>query len=174
MENVINDITEWFLSKTEYFEAFARNDSRVESWFKAELLVLFEKLIKQGKIDSFEREPKLDTNGRKQVDFSVSVGGEQHYCELKALCISRSKGTPRGLFFYLDKNVGVVKDFRKLDQLELNNKWILAFIYPRPSKEDWLRFCESIRRTFRSWELITSLEAYPSQIFIAAFRAQHR
>jgi len=173
MESVIKYINEWFLPKSEHFEAFAKNDTRVESWFKAELLVLFEKLARQKVIDSFEREPKLDINGRKQVDFSINIKGEQHYLELKAVCISRSKGTPRNLFFYLrDDNVGMIKDFGKLDKIKgLKNKWILAFIYPRPTEENWLKACKIIHKNFSHWECITRLETYPQRLFIAIFRA---
>jgi len=47
MENVIERIEKWFAAKEGYFKSFARNDTRIESWFKAELLVLFEQLTSQ-------------------------------------------------------------------------------------------------------------------------------
>lgn len=98
MKNIIHYIPKWFVAKQEYFESFARNDTRVESWFKAELLVLFERLKSQGLIYSFEREANLRTNkGRKQIDFILKVKDVEHLCELKAMCISQAMGTPQSL-----------------------------------------------------------------------------
>jgi hypothetical protein len=140
MENIIGDVREWFLPRKEYFDAFIKNDTRVESWYKAELLVLLSRLVKERAVDSFEREPSFyDKEGkRSQIDFSVTIKGVEHYLELKALCISQSKGTPRNLSFYFrDDNVGLIKDFKKLDAIGIRNKWILAFIYPKPDTENW-------------------------------------
>jgi len=41
MEVLLPHISRWFLDKHEHFTAFAQADSRIEGWFKAELLVLF-------------------------------------------------------------------------------------------------------------------------------------
>jgi hypothetical protein len=139
MERIIEHIKKWFNDKREYFEVFARNDTRLESWFKGELLVLFERLKSEGVIDRFERELNVQTNeGRRQVDFAVTIGGEEHLCELKAACISRAKGTPRDVKFYFRKDdVGLMKDFLKLDRIAGDRKWVLSFFYPRPSVSEW-------------------------------------
>ncbi|HRJ41777.1 MAG: hypothetical protein KJZ86_18365, partial [Caldilineaceae bacterium] len=46
MEILLSHISEWFLNKREHFAAFAQADSRIEGWFKAELLVLFNRPAK--------------------------------------------------------------------------------------------------------------------------------
>ena len=135
MQNVIAQVREYFLQEKDHIQAFIENDTRVESWSKAELLVLFTRLKKEKIIDAFEREPNFYTDGtRNQIDFSITINGLLHLVELKALCISQSKGTPRNLHFYFrDDNVGLIKDFKKLERLNALNKWIIAFVYPKPS-----------------------------------------
>ena len=74
MKNIIMNIKDWFLPRKEHFDVFIRNDTRVESWFKAELLVLLSRLVKAGIVDSFERElSTYNKNGkRSQIDFSAN------------------------------------------------------------------------------------------------------
>jgi hypothetical protein len=55
VHEIMPKVEQWFLARAEYFQVFAAADSRLESWFKAELLVLFNRLAKEGAIDSFER-----------------------------------------------------------------------------------------------------------------------
>ena len=170
LEVIINSIGEWLLSRKEYFDIFARNDTRLESWFKAEILVLFSRLMKEGVVDAFEREPSLhdETGKRLQIDFSVTIQGAKHYFELKALCISQSKGTPRNLSFYFrDNNVGIIKDFKKLDRIRTKNKWVVAFVYPKPSEENWSKITNRLSR----WKCLTDLKDYPNHIFIALFQS---
>jgi hypothetical protein len=169
MEKIIGDIREWFLPRKEHFDAFIKNDTRVESWFKAELLVLLSRLVKEGAVDSFEREPSsYDEEGkRSQIDFSVKIKGIEHYVELKALCISQSKGTPRNLSFYFrDDNVGLIKDFKKLDESSIRNKWLIAFIYPKPDRQKW----SIVTGTLNHWKCLTKLDDYPDYLFIAMFQ----
>jgi hypothetical protein len=168
MQSLVPHMREWFLPRREYFDSFIENDTRVESWFKAELLVLFRRLMKEKSIDDFKREPSLyDEKGkRSQIDFSVTINGIEHYLELKALCISQSKGTPRNLSFYFrDDKVGVIKDLRKLGRVSGANKWIVAFVYPKPNRESWIRIADQIS----DWKCVTSPEDYPDYIFIALF-----
>ncbi len=170
MESLIRVIRDWFLPRKEYLDAFIKNDTRVESWFKAELLVLLTRLVNEGVIDSFEREPSLydETGRRSQIDFSVTMSGVEHYLELKALCISQSKGTPRNLSFYFrDDNVGLVKDFKKLGTISAKNKWILAFIYPKPSSDNWRLMMGKLN----DWRCLTKLEEYPDCLFLALFQS---
>jgi hypothetical protein len=170
MESIICHIREWFLLRKEYFETFIQNDTRVESWFKAELLVLLTRLMKEKTIDTFEREPSFhDVIGkRSQIDFSITIKGITHHLELKALCISQSKGTPRNLSFYFrDDNVGLKKDFKKFDKLGIKNKWLIAFVYPKPDRPSWSKVTDTLGR----WKCLTELEDYPNYLFIALFRA---
>lgn len=174
MENLMQYIQEWFVAKQEYLESFARNDVRVESWFKAELLVLFEQLRSRALIDSFKREANLSTNrGRKQIDFTLRASGEEHLCELKAMCISQAMGTPRNLQFYFrDDNVGLIKDFKKLDGIRHRNKWVMAFIYPKPTRGDWQGAINSLAEDTRHWRCITRIDDYPEYLFIALWSSQ--
>ncbi len=126
MEDLLQHIRKWFFQKHEHLIALASTDSRIEGWFKAELLVLLKRLVKQGHLDGFKREAKVTSpkdGKRKQVDFRICIRGKEHLCELKALCISQAAKTPRNLQFYFrDDHVGLIKDFRKLDELSDRNK----------------------------------------------------
>jgi len=88
MDILLPHISRWFLDKQEHFTAFAQADSRIEGWFKAELLVLFERLVAENVIESFEREANIRSPKdarRNQVDFRLCIQGQTHLCELKAL-----------------------------------------------------------------------------------------
>jgi len=171
VESIVHHIKNWFLAKQIYFEAFARNDTRLESWFKGELLVLFEQLRSEGVIENFEREPNIQTNqGRRQVDFAVTIKGETCLCELKAACISQAKGTPRNVKFYFRKDdVGLIKDFRKLNRIADDKKWVLAFFYPKPSMSDWSCIVSSIGDS--RWYCVTKIDDYPEYFFIALWQS---
>lgn len=134
METTLEQIRDWFLAKSEHFIAFAEADTRLEGWIKAELIVLLRRLAHRGLIERFEREANIPTStGRKQIDFRLWLGGETCLCELKALCISQAAGTPRNLDFYFrEDNVGLIQDFRKLDGLPGNNKWVCGLRLSQP------------------------------------------
>jgi hypothetical protein len=175
MNVILPYIKEWFLQKEEHFVAFSEADSRVEGWFKAELLVLLSRLVRQGHLDGFERETKIispkDTR-RKQIDFRVRIQGEIHLCELKAICISQAAGTPRNLHFYFrDDNVGIIKDFKKLYELPGQNKWVLAFIYPSPELKEWHKAISSLPSAIKHWQPVTRPQDFPEFLFLALWKA---
>ena len=115
MQVLLPHISKWFLDKREHFTVFAQMDSRIEGWFKAELLVLFNRLLANEVIEKFDREANVlspKDGRRKRVDFRLHIQGQDHACELKALCISQAAGSPRNLCFYFrDNHVGLIKDF---------------------------------------------------------------
>jgi hypothetical protein len=166
-------IRDWFLPKREHFLSFSSADSRIEGWFKAELLVLFNKLAKEGRL-KYEREaniPSPKDGKRKQVDFRFEIEGENHLCELKALCISQAAGTPRNLHFYFrDDHVGLIKDFKKLDELSHKNKWLLAFIYPSPDTSEWNKVVGSLPSTVKHWIATTKPQDFPEFVFISLWK----
>ena len=174
MKSINLEVDRWFSTKREHLEIFADTDSRVESWFKAELLVLLTRLIGAGMVSSFKREVKImsPTSGkRKQVDFLIDINGTEYYCELKALCISQADGTPRNLDFYFrDDHVGLIKDFRKLDNLNISNKWVLAFIYPSPSAASWSAVVKGIPTDLSHWTPITSPPKTKEPFFISLWK----
>jgi hypothetical protein len=163
-------IRDWFLSKREHFTSFSTADSRIEGWFKAELLVLFNKLAQEGRL-KYEREANITSpkdGKRKQVDFRFKIDGEDHRCELKALCISQAAGTPRNLHFYFrDDHMSLIKDFKKLDELPYKNKWLLAFIYPSPKESEWGKVVGSLPSTLKHWNAITDPRDFPEFVFIS-------
>ncbi len=174
MEVLLPHISKWFLDKREHFTAFAQADSRIESWFKAELLVLFNRLVVNQVVESFEREAKVISpkdGRRKQVDFRLQIQGQTHLCELKALCISQAAGTLRNLHFYFrDDHVGLIKDFKKLDEIASQNKWVIAFVYPAPDSKEWSNAVVSLPSTLKHWRPVTSLSGFPNWMYIALWK----
>lgn len=174
MESILNSIRTWFLDKEEHFTEFAKADTRLEGWLKAELIVLLSRLKKEGTIDDFEREANiLQYPARKQIDFRIHIKGVAHLCELKAICISQSAGTPRNLQFYFrNDNVGIKRDFQKLDSLGSGkeNKWVLGFIYPSPKPEDWAKAVASIPGELKHWYCITTISDFPNYLFISLWK----
>jgi len=47
MEVIMQNIRDWFLAKNEHFEVFAEADTRLEGWFKAEFIVLLNRLLQK-------------------------------------------------------------------------------------------------------------------------------
>lgn len=174
MEVLLPHISKWFLDKQEYFTAFAQADSRIEGWFKAEFLVLFNRIEASQVIEKFEREasvPSPRDGKRKQVDFRLHIQGEEHLCELKALCISQAAGTPRNVHFYFrDDHVGLIKDFKKLDEIASQNKWVIAFVYPAPDSKEWINAVVSLPSTLKHWRPVTSPSGFPNWIYIALWK----
>jgi hypothetical protein len=62
LEALLREIETWFAEKREHLSAFAKFDCRVEGWFKAELLVLFSRLVASGMVDHFEREANVPSD----------------------------------------------------------------------------------------------------------------
>lgn len=174
MEVLLPHISKWFLDKQEHFTAFARADSRIEGWFKAELLVLFNRLVANQVIEKFEREanvPSPKDGKRKQVDFRLHMQGQEHLCELKALCISQAAGTPRSLHFYFrDDHVGLIKDFKKLDEIAGQNKWVIAFVYPAPDSKEWSNAVVSLPSALKHWRPVTSPSGFPNWVYISLWK----
>ncbi len=174
MEILLPHISKWFRDKQEHFTTFARADTRIESWFKAELLVLFNRLVTEQVVESFKREASVYSpkdSKRKRVDFRLCIQGQEHLCELKALCISQATGTPRNLYFYFrDNHVGLIKDFKKLDGIGNPNKWVFAFVYPAPNLREWNTAIASLPSTLRHWRPITSIDDFPDWVYIALWK----
>ncbi|MGQ9847912.1 MAG: hypothetical protein ACUVQP_10510 [Bacteroidales bacterium] len=175
MESLLPHFKNWFLKeKKKHFTAFAQSDSRIEGWFKAELIVLFNQLAASGVIDKFERKanvPSPKDGKRKRVDFRIHFQGRKHLCELKALCISRAAGTSRNLHFYFrDNRVGLIKDFKKLDEIASQDKWVIAFVYPSPDSKEWSDTAALLPSKLKHWRPVTSLSDFPESAYIALWK----
>ncbi len=173
MEVLFPHISRWFLDKQEHFTVFAQADSRLEGWFKAELLVLFNRLVASQAIEKFEREAKVSSpkdGRRRRVDFRLHIRGQEHLCELKALCIQAAR-TGRDLRFYFrDNDVGLIKDFKKLDEIGSPNKWVVAFVYPAPDSKVWSNAAASLPSTVRHWRPVTNPIDFPNWLYIALWK----
>lgn len=125
-------------------------------------------------IEKFEREANVSSpkdRKRKQVDFRVYLQGQEHLCELKASCISQAAETPRNLQFYSpDDHVGLIKDFKKLDESRNPNKWVVASVYPAPDSKEGNNAIASLPGTLRHWKPVTILSDFPDWMYIALWK----
>ena len=147
------DIHKYFDSKNDNLKIFSEQDVRVEGWFKGELLVF---LSKRG--IRFEREKNLinQDGKRNNIDFKIRDG----VIELKSLCVSKSKRTPRDLKFYFrEDNVGIYKDFKKLEKIKENyNKYVLAFVYPKEKATKLDILLKDIEQKYPNWKIVFNKE----------------
>lgn len=120
-------------------------------------------------ISDYERESNFyHKNKRYQVDFKIKIGQEKHLVELKAPCISQARGTPRNLNFYFrEDNVGLIKDFRKLNLANNPNRWLVAFIYPKPTAHAWQMAMTKLPSDLQKWHCLTQLSQYPDYLFVS-------
>lgn len=172
MIEILPYINNWFFSKQSYLESFSRNDSRLEGWFKGELFLLFDILRTQNIIDDFDREFRINNEvaGINQIDFRLRVNNNFNFLEIKSLCISQTH-TQRDLNFYFrDNNLGLINEFRRLDLINNNLKWILGFIYPRPNENDWNNVCLNINPEFNHWECVSNINNSTDFIFISLWK----
>jgi hypothetical protein len=163
---------DWFGRKRPYVECFARWDTRVEGWFKGEMLMLLEKMKQRRVIGSLERERLVHTpEGRLQIDFVIGMDDSEHLCEVKVLCTSQALRTPRNLRFYFrEDGVGLIKDLRKLDSLESENCWAVAFVYPAPSTDRWREAIGWLPPDLSHWRCLTKPDPHERALFVGMFQ----
>lgn len=166
------ELNEWFIPKKEYMEAFADADSRVESWFKGESIVLFQRLKDQQKINHYHREhPVFNSREKKnnKADFILDINGHEILVEYKALCISQADNTPRNLNFYFqDNDVGMVKDFTKFETVQFTGQmWVVGFVYPNPGFYEWERITNQMYQNHSLWVCSSNPTDFPDYLYIA-------
>jgi hypothetical protein len=172
MLRILPYINNWFFAKQSYIDTFSKNDSRVEGWFKGELFFLFDILKRQRIIIDFDREFIFKDNKTNKIDFRINIQNNFNFIELKPLCISQAFGTPRNLNYYFrdDKN-GIINDFRKLELINLKNKWVVAFVYPKPIENIWNQTCSTIPTELNHWKCISDINKYPDYLFISLWKS---
>ena len=168
MMEIYKAMIEYFDNKVDYIRLFDKNDVRVEGWFKGELLVFFDRLKKQNTIQDYFREKRIRVGKRRrQIDFEIKSKDIANLIEIKAMPIGRRQNTPRNLrFYFTENNNGILNDFTKLESINMENanKWIIGFIYPKPTKEEW---SSEIARINDGWILRTELEKFQDDYYVA-------
>ena len=166
IEILINKLDEHFKAKDKYFELFSNNDTRIEGWFKAEILKSLNELKVNHCISEFKLEWSIkDENGkRKSIDFIIKFNDDKLFLiEVKAIVISHHK-TPRNLNYYFrEDHVGILKDFYKLNSITpYENKCVIAFIYPTPNKDEWDNILRNIRENDKTtnWACVSMFQNY--------------
>jgi len=135
--------------------------------------LLFDILRSQNIIDDFDREFRINNEGgiANQIDFRIKINNDYNFLELKSLCISQAL-TQRDLNFYFrDDKLGLIKEFRRLDLLNDNFKWILGFIYPKPQENIWNQVCSNIPTEFNHWECVSNINNVQDFIFISLWES---
>lgn len=166
MERILPRIREHFLAKSEELNAFARQGTRVEGWFKGEMIVLLDRLKTQRLVDDFDREPCLYPPNRKlQVDFRVTLAGALQLVQIRSLCITR----PRKLRSYFrEDSDGLPKDMWQLSEFGApESKWVFTFIFPRPDVAEWQAATAGLPADLGRWTCVTQPSDYPDHLFLS-------
>lgn len=165
MEILLPNLQSWFEQKREYFAVFTQHDSRVEGWFKGELLLF----LKQQEGVNYQCEIHAP-HSKKRVDFQIIFENQVHWVELKALTIGQAKGQRDLAFYFRDNDKGLIKDFRKLDRLvNLPHKWVLAFVYPTPAIQKWQNQIKNLPADLHHWQSVTAPQQ-SSHFFISLWK----
>ncbi|GAA4316763.1 hypothetical protein [Flaviaesturariibacter amylovorans] len=169
MKQVLSQLEKWFNEKNFYFLIFSATDTRLEGWFKGEMLVLFAFMKHSKIIADFEVEHSLMTGER--VDFKLILpSGEIVFLELKALSISKLKGS-RGLSFYMSDS-HLFNDFRKLEKepcSESTKKLAIAFIYPKPNNIKWQEAIAKANTYHPNWQCLSSIPGDELDYFMSVW-----
>ena len=138
MEQLIRNIQNHLQGKQEQLLTLERDEFQCEGWFKAELLTFLHCNGGENNIQSYEREVKHDSLGRKRIDLKISVGQDTHWIELKHWLLGRQRQnnwTAKGYFG--DQHNGIYNDVSKLSLLPDHNRWLLIFISRKPTIDEW-------------------------------------
>ena len=171
VDDLFGAIDDCFLdsSKLEKVAAFTRAQRQVEGWFKGELIYLFDALLGENRISTWEPEARLGDSSRKRCDFVVGVDGTPVFLELKALYHGEQRAARFGLDIYLYKDdVGIWGDVVKLAGLSQGVGYNLLFIYPRPDPTVWTRQIDAYKRRIAPISLreASRIGEYPGQLYI--------
>ena len=171
VSDLFRAIDDYFLdaAKLAKVEAFTRAQRQVEGWFKGELISLFEALLAENRISTWETEVKVGGGSRKRCDFVVGVDGTPVFLELKALYHGEQRAARFGLDIYLYKDdVGIWGDVVKLSGLSEGVGYNLLFIYPRPDPTVWARQIDTYKRRIAPISLreASRVDEYPPQLYI--------
>jgi hypothetical protein len=170
METLLPDLQRWFQQKSDYFSVFAQQDTRLEGWFKGELLLFFEKQKQKEVVIKYQCEVQ-PPHSPERIDFKIDLQNQEHWLELKVLSIGRVK-TKRGLPFYFGEDRGLVKDFKKLENFTtLPHKWVLAFVYPLRNIEEWHSQIKQLPADWPHWQQVTE-HILPTECLLSLWQYQ--
>lgn len=158
MIRLLPHIKSHFESLDSHLSCFHDLEVQVEGWFKGELLFLLARLKREGLLQDFKREIKID-HGR--VDLSITIEDAPHWVELKHWLCGVQRGVRLNPIFYFGDrtSVGILPDVNKLLLLHRRGqKWILILATKNPGVHDWNKGLETFHRKFRNRHLWSQSE----------------
>ena len=152
MEEIIQEIKEYFEKKQGYINLFINYNTRIEGWFLGELInFLYSKNIKINSVGKPIKEIKKEGKTRKP-DLILKIDDKIIILELKAISIQ--DGGWRNLETYFEKRKmnGLVKDFEKLSESNKYKEYLIIFAYSNtPIKiNEWE---ERVKRTEKKYNI---------------------
>ena len=139
---------------------FAEYPTQVESWFKGELILLLSRALQQGLINHFEIEPLVQGI---RPDLAMADDNQHVVMELK--CGHQSYNQDRQLPNWFH-NGRVHQGFVRLNEVRDLGRWILVFMYPKPSETYWRQVAEF----HEGWHCETNYADYPVELLIGSWR----
>jgi hypothetical protein len=153
-------------------ELLARHGrASAEGWFKAELMLLLESLVKAGKIDGWRADVPITEDNRQRCDFRIVIGGQPLWLEVKTLVQPGQVAADTGV---MTRGAGFGEDLVKLMRVRDPGKGVLLFIVPRPEPGQWAELLQTYSRRIAplGFRELSDVSAYPEALYICKLEVQ--
>lgn len=167
MKGLLQEFKNHFDQLQDRMVSVCQHGVQTEGWFKAELLTLLDKFVKQKRIRGVDREVTC-ANGK--IDLRIDTEFETNFIELKHWLIGKQKDYKYNPIFYFgDKSLGVFKDVEKLLSLpDEYGRWLLLLLSANPGIDAWNSGVAKFNEKFAPYTLTSQSDPsdYPETYFI--------
>lgn len=146
-------------------EALARHGwSAAEGWFKGELVLLLEMLVKDGRVESWRGDVAITKDSRQRCDFRIVIGGEALWLEVKTVVQPGQVGDSG----VMQRQASFADDLVKLMRVSDGEKGVLLFVLPRPEPKQWSELIEVYARRIAplGFRELTEVGSYPEELYV--------
>ena len=157
---------------------FHQQGVQLEGWLKGELLYFLDGEKANGRIWDFDREVRIDLEGRrKRIDLLVFPKSQHKssacWIETKHWLLEQKGDVYRPIFYFSDKSsVGIWPDADALRQIPEGSKFILTLMTANPGPNDWAKGVEKFNEKFGPLSLrnLTHPSQFPISFHIGLLR----
>lgn len=144
---------------------FARHGrSSAEGWFKGELMLLLESLVKDGRIDGWRADVPISEDNRQRCDFRIVTGGQPLWLEVKTQ-VQPGQVADSGV---MARGGGFADDLVKLMRVRDGEKGVLLFVVPRPEPSQWADLLATYSRRIAplGFRELSEIGSYPEALYV--------
>jgi hypothetical protein len=173
MKSLLPHLRDHFDALENHMLCFTTQGVQIEGWFKGELLVLLQRLIKEQVVQSFDRE--VQHLGAK-IDLRIE-SKQRNWVELKHWLIGRQKGTSYGPsdYFRDSSSVGIIGDVRKLRSCPVGDqRWLLILASANPGSDKWQNGITGFNEKFHPFRIQshTDPSQFPASYFLGLLEVE--